>query len=86
MHDAWYFSISRLPADTKQQIASHLGMCDAPIVHRPDFERIINFMNNGESMDGEETRSQIRLLDQRRNQDLSRDHSELAHILNYAKI
>jgi hypothetical protein len=85
MHDAWYFSISRLPADTKKEIASHLGMCDIPMVYRPDFERIINFMNNGESMDGEETRSQIRLLDQRRNQDLSRDHSELAHILNYAK-
>lgn len=85
MHDAWYFSISRLPADAKQEIASYLGMCDAPQVYRQDFERIINFMNNGESMDGEETRQQIRMLDQRRNQDLSRNHSELAQILNYAK-
>ena len=55
------------------------------MIYRTDFERIINFMNNGESMDGEETRQRIRTLDQRRNQDLSRDHSELAHILNYAK-
>ena len=85
MHDAWYFSISRLPADAKQEIASYLGMCDIPLVYRTDFERIINFMNNGESMDGDETRQRIRTLDQRRNQDLSRDHSELAHILNYAK-
>ena len=85
MHDAWYFSISRLPADAKQEIASYLGMCNIPMIYRTDFERIINFMNNGESMDGEETRQRIRTLDQRRNQDLSRDHSELAHILNYAK-
>jgi MoaA/NifB/PqqE/SkfB family radical SAM enzyme len=85
MHDAWYFSISRLPADAKQEIASHLSMCDAPEIYRPDFERIINFMNNGESMDGEETQSQIRLLDHRRNQDLTRNHPELAHLLNYAK-
>ncbi len=85
MHDAWYFSISRLPADAKQELAGYLSMCDAPQVYRPDFERIINFMNNGESMDGTETCKQIRILDQRRNQDLTRDHSELAHILNYAK-
>jgi MoaA/NifB/PqqE/SkfB family radical SAM enzyme len=85
MHDAWYFSISRLPADAKQEIASHLSMCDASEIYRSDFERIINFMNNGESMDGEETRSQIRLLDHRRNQDLNCNHPELALLLNYAK-
>jgi hypothetical protein len=83
MHDAWYFSISRLPADAKQEIASYLSMCDAPEVYRPDFERIINFMNNGESMDGEETRSQIRLLDQRRHQHLAKLAPELAQILSY---
>jgi MoaA/NifB/PqqE/SkfB family radical SAM enzyme len=85
MHDAWYFSISRLPDHAKKQISSHLSMCDVPAIFKIDFERIINFMNNGESMDGEETRSQIQLLDQRRNQDLNRDHSELAQLLNYAK-
>ena len=85
MHDAWYFSISRLPAHAKQEIGSYLSMCDVPAIYKIDFERIINFMNNGESMDGEETRSQIRLLDHRRNQDLNRNHPELAHLLNYAK-
>jgi len=85
MHDAWYFSISRLPVAAKEEIASYLSMCDAPTVYRPDFERIINFMNNGESMDGEETKSQIRLLDQRRNQDLSKTALELAQILAYEK-
>lgn len=83
MHDAWYFSISRLPADAKQEITSYLSMCDTPEVYRLDFERIINFMNNGESMDGKETRSQIQLLDHRRNQNLANLAPELAEILKY---
>jgi MoaA/NifB/PqqE/SkfB family radical SAM enzyme len=83
MHDAWYFSISRLPADAKQEIASYLSMCDTPEVYQSDFERIINFMNNGESMDGKETRSQIQLLDHRRNQNLANLAPELAEILKY---
>ena len=83
MHDAWYFSISRLPADAKKEIASYLSHCDAPEVYRSDFERIINFMNNGESMDGKETKSQIQQLDQRRNQNLANLAPELAEILRY---
>jgi MoaA/NifB/PqqE/SkfB family radical SAM enzyme len=83
MHDAWYFSISRLPADAKKEIASYLSQCDTPEVYRLDFERIVNFMNNGESMDGKETKSQIQLLDQRRNQNLANLAPELAEILKY---
>jgi hypothetical protein len=85
MHDAWYFSISRLPVAAKQEIASYLSQCDAPTVYKSDFERIINFMNNGESMDGEETISQIQLLDHRRNQNLAKIAPELAEILGYEK-
>ena len=85
MHDAWYFSISRLPADAKQELASYLSMCNTPEVYQLDFERIINFMNNGESMDGEETRSQIQQLDHRRNQNLTNLAPELAEILGYVK-
>jgi len=85
MHDAWYFSISRLPVETKQEIASYLSMCDMPSIYQSEIERIINFMTNGESMDGVETCQQIRMLDQRRQQDLNRDHGELAYLLNYAK-
>jgi hypothetical protein len=86
MHDAWYFSISRLPADAKEQIADHLATCEAPEQYRSEIGRIIDFMNNGESSDGEETRQQIQKLDQRRQQDLKKIAPELAHILKYAKI
>ena len=85
MHDAWYFSISRLPATAKEQIADYLGSCNAPEQFRTEFNRIIDFMNHGESSDGEETKQQILKLDQRRQQDLKKVASELAQILNYAK-
>jgi hypothetical protein len=85
MHDAWYFSISRLPADTKVQIANYLATCEAPGQYQSEIGRIIDFMNNGKSSDGEETRQQIRKLDQHRNQDLRKIAPELAYILDYEK-
>ena len=86
MHDAWYFSISRLPADAKQHIADYLANCDTPEQFQEEFSRIIDFMNRGESSDGTETRQQIHRLDQRRQQNLKKIAPELAQILEYEKI
>lgn len=86
MHDAWYFSISRLPAEAKQQISDHLSTCGVPRQFRAEFGRVIDFMMRGESSDGEETLRQIRQLDQRRHQDLRKTAPELAQVLGYAKI
>jgi len=86
MHDAWYFSISRLPASAKQQLTHHLETCEVPEQYQSEIVRIVNFMNNGESSDGEETRKQVQKLDQRRRQDLQEIAPELARILDYAKI
>jgi organic radical activating enzyme len=85
MHDAWYFSISRLPAAAKQQIADYLANCDVPEQFRSEFGSMVDFMNHGESSDGEETRKQIQRLDQRRQQDLRKIAPELAQALGYAK-
>jgi MoaA/NifB/PqqE/SkfB family radical SAM enzyme len=85
MHDAWYFSISRLPADAKQHIADYLANSDMPEQYRSEISRIIDFMNNSESSDGEETRQQIQKLDQRRRQDLKKTAPDLAQILKYEK-
>jgi sulfatase maturation enzyme AslB (radical SAM superfamily) len=86
MHDAWYFSISRLPINAKQHIADYLATCNTPEQFRAEFGRIIDFMIRGEASDGEETIQQIRNLDQRRQQDLKKLSPELAEILGYAKI
>ena len=85
MHDAWYFSISRLPAAAKQHIADYLATCDPPEQFRAEFGRIIDFMIRGEASDGEETKQQIRNLDQRRQQDLKKLAPELTEILGYEK-
>jgi MoaA/NifB/PqqE/SkfB family radical SAM enzyme len=83
MHDAWYFSISRLPSAAKECIADYIGNCNAPEQFRLEFNRIVDFMNQGESSDGVETRSEIQKLDQRRQQDLKKIAPELAEILGY---
>jgi MoaA/NifB/PqqE/SkfB family radical SAM enzyme len=85
MHDAWYFSISRLSATAKAQIADYLSGCDTPEQFREEFGRIIDFMNRGKSSDGEETLHQIRRLDQRRQQNLRKIAPEIAEILGYEK-
>jgi len=85
MHDAWYFSISRLPNSAKEQIADYLANCNIPEQFQEEFSRIIDFMNHGESSDGEETRQQIQKLDRRRQQDLRKVAIELAHIIKYEK-
>jgi len=85
MHDAWYFSISRLPAIVKEHLVNYLANCDMPDQYRSEIAHIIDFMNHGESSDGVETLEQILVLDQRRQQDLKKTAPELAQILNYAK-
>ena len=83
MHDAWYFSIATLPKDAKAAIAEHLNSADVPTRFREEFDRIIDFMNNGASMDGFMLRMKIQDLDRKRRQNLKLVQPELAEILNY---
>jgi len=81
MHDAWYFSVSRLPESAKQQLSEYLDSVNT--VYRVEFDRIRDFMNQGASSDGTELRKQIAILDQRRAQDLTKVMPELAAIIDY---
>jgi len=83
MHDAWYFSIAALPDTAKHAIAKHLNSVHTG--YKQDFVGIIDFMLNGKSTDGSETRKQIQKLDQRREQNLATVAPELAELLNYVK-
>jgi hypothetical protein len=83
MHDAWYFSIATLPDTAKAAITKHLRAADVPSKHRAEFDKIIDFMNNGASTDGFMTRMKIRDLDRKREQNLHTIAPELADILNY---
>ena len=83
MHDAWYFSIATLPNSVKASITDHLRSADVPTQYRAEFDRIIDFMNNGASTDGFMTRMKIRDLDRKRQQNLHTVAPELADMLNY---
>lgn len=84
MHDAWYFSIATLPADTKAGVAEHLRNSTlVPAQYREEFDRIIDFMNNGASTDGFMTRMKIADLDRKRGQDFSKVCPEMAQLLAY---
>jgi MoaA/NifB/PqqE/SkfB family radical SAM enzyme len=83
MHDAWYFSIAALPESAKADVTDHLRRATVPFKYRKEFDRIIDFMNNGASTDGFMTCMKIRDLDRKRQQNLREVAPELAEILNY---
>jgi len=83
LHEIWYFSISRLPCTVKTVLETHLRSCDVPEEFAGEFDRIIDFMNNGESSDGSAMLAAMKQLDQRRNQNLSHVAPELAGLIGY---
>lgn len=85
MHEAWYFSISRLPQRVKTEIRQHLLTAQIPDIYTKDINGIIDFMMMGEESDGSVMLSKIAELDRRRKQDLSQTAPELAEILGYDK-
>jgi MoaA/NifB/PqqE/SkfB family radical SAM enzyme len=82
MHEAYYFSIGTLPERAKQDITMKLRD-SAPAAAAEEFERIIAFMNNGVSLDGQLLRMKIADLDRRREQDLRTVEPEFANIIGY---
>jgi hypothetical protein len=85
MHEAYYFSINTLPEVAKRVIGQRLQLAQVSPQHRKEFDRIIDFMNNGESLDGHVLRSKILELDQRRNTDLRQVEAEFAQLIDYVK-
>jgi organic radical activating enzyme len=83
MHEAYYFSISTLPEQAKQGITNQLmnAQVDAPT--REEFDRIIDFMNNGVSLDGNILRMRVADLDRKRQQNLAVVEPEFAQLIGY---
>jgi organic radical activating enzyme len=86
MHEAYYFSISTLPANVKSAIATQLQQTNVNDTTQQEFSKIIDFMNRGVSLDGNVLRMKIADLDRKRNQDLSVVEPEFAKLINYVKI
>ena len=83
LHEAWYLSIASLPEIAKQDIAQHLNDATIPSQYRAEFDRIIDFMTQGASSDGKKLQEEIRKLDQRRGQDLTKVAPEFAELIGY---
>ena len=83
LHDAYYFSIGTLPEWSKYRIKQKLEASDVYAVTKNEFDKIIQFMMQGTSLDGKLLREKIKEVDSRRNQHLGQHHSELARAIDY---
>jgi organic radical activating enzyme len=86
MHDAYYFSISTLPESAKAAITKQLTRADVPANILSEFVSAAEFMNRGNSLDGQLLRMNIQDLDRKRQQNLADVEPEFAALIEYAKI
>lgn len=84
MHEAYYFSINTLPEETKQAVTQRLNQAQVSAYHRGEFDRIVDFMNNGASLDGFILRMKIADLDRKRQQNLFTVEPEFARLIEYS--
>jgi MoaA/NifB/PqqE/SkfB family radical SAM enzyme len=83
MHDAYYFSISTLPESAKTAIAQQLKQAHVPATIQTEFNRIVDFMNAGNSLDGFILRMKVADLDRKRQQNLATVEPEFAQLIEY---
>ena len=84
LHEAYYHSVSTLPDEAKVLAIQRLTDADVPEPHRTEFHRIIDFIRNGVSLDGNILRMKVADVDWRRDQNLRDHHHELAQAIDYA--
>jgi MoaA/NifB/PqqE/SkfB family radical SAM enzyme len=83
LHEAYYHSVSTLPDKAKKTAISRLSAANVSERHKEEFARIIDFISNGVSLDGNILRMKIADVDWRRNQDLRTHHQWLAASIDY---
>jgi MoaA/NifB/PqqE/SkfB family radical SAM enzyme len=83
MHDAYYFSIATLPESAKTEITQQLKQAQVPGSFRKEFDRIADFMNAGNSLDGFILRMKVADLDRKRQQNLALVQPEFAQLIEY---
>lgn len=82
LHDAYYFSIGTMPVSAKAVATARLTQANIPEKFQDEFKRIIDFMNNGASLDGQLLKMKIEDLDFKRQQRLEDYLPELAQAIN----
>jgi MoaA/NifB/PqqE/SkfB family radical SAM enzyme len=83
LHEARYHCINTLSENAKSVAAKCLASAHVSPKNRIEFNRIVDFMMNGQSIDSHILCENIRITDARRKQDLTNHHSELALAIGY---
>ena len=83
LHEARYHSIGSLPDAAKQIVKEELSNITVSAKNKSEIDRIIEFMMNGDSIDGSELLANIKQVDARRGQDLRTFHYEFARAIGY---
>ena len=84
MHEAYYFSVGTLPEKAKSIVKQRLLDARVSAHHREEFDRVIEFIDKGVSLDGNVLRMKVEDLDWRRKQNLCDVEPELAKAIDYA--
>jgi len=83
LHEARHHSVSTLPERAKIVAIEKLKNANVTEYHRKEFNNIIDFINGGDSLDGDQLRNTVADVDWRRQQDLRTHHPELAYAIDY---
>jgi hypothetical protein len=83
LHESRYHIIGSLPDTAKQIVKEELLNIKVSDKNKLEIDRIVEFMMNGESLDGTELLSNIKQVDARRGQDLRTFHYEFAKAIRY---
>ena len=83
MHEAYYFSVGTLPESAKAVAVQRLRDAQVTPRHRAEFDRVIEFIELGVSLDGNILRMKVEDLDWRRRQNLCDVEPELASAIGY---
>lgn len=83
LHEAKHFSIATLPDTAKQIIAEKLATAAVSKKAQAEIKSVIDFMMQGQSLDGTLLLDQITVTDRRRKQSLADVEPEFAEIINY---
>tara|TARA_R110001592_G_scaffold183560_1_gene427291 strand:+ start:1726 stop:2931 length:1206 start_codon:yes stop_codon:yes gene_type:complete len=83
LHEARHHSVSTLPQNAKQIAINKLKSANVTEYHKQEFSNIIDFINGGDSLDGDQLRKTVADVDWRRQQDLRTHHPELAYAIEY---
>ena len=83
LHEARHFSIGSLTEDVKFVVANRLRNAKIPQDFQKEFAGIIDFMNQGAELDGQQLKKELQQVDLRRGESFAKTFPEMARALNY---